>query len=115
MFKIKKSKNYGLIVTQNLKWTWASLLPQVVKNPPVRQETPDRFLDQEDHWRRDRLPTPVFLGFPVSQLVKNLPAMQENWVQSLGWEDHLEKGKSTLSSILAWRILWSHKELFMTE
>ena len=31
-------------------------------------------------WRRDRLPTPVFLGFPVAQLVKNSPAMQETWV-----------------------------------
>ena len=29
------------------------------------------------HWRRDRLPTAVFLGFPVAQLVKNLPAMCE--------------------------------------
>ena len=52
-------------------------------------------------WRRDRLPTPVFLGFLGDQLVKNLPAMQETWVQSLGWEDLLEKGKATYSSILA--------------
>ena len=42
-----------------------------------------------------------------AQLVKNLPAMQEIWVQSLGWEDPLEKGKATLSSILAWRIPWT--------
>ena len=27
-----------------------------------------------------RLPTPVFLGFPVSQSVKNLPAMQETCI-----------------------------------
>ena len=40
----------------------------------------------------------------VGQLVKNLPAMQETWVQSLGWEDPLEKGTTTHSSILAWRI-----------
>ena len=37
----------------------------------------------------------------VAQLVKNPPAMQETWVQSLGLEDPLEKGKATLSSILA--------------
>ena len=43
----------------------------------------------------------------VSQLVKNPPAMLENWVRSLGWEDPLEKGKATLSSILAWRIPWA--------
>ena len=43
----------------------------------------------------------------VTQLVKNLPVMQETWVQSLGWEDTLEKGKTTHSSILAWRIPWT--------
>ena len=40
----------------------------------------------------------------VPQLVKNLSAMQETWVQCLGWEDTLEKGMTTPSSILAWRI-----------
>ena len=38
---------------------------------------------------------------PVAQLVKNPPAMQKTRVRSLGWEDPLEKGKATLSSILA--------------
>ena len=56
----------------------------------------------------------------VAQLVKNLPAMWETWVQSLGWEDPLEKGQTTHSSILVWRIPWTvypqgHKELDMTE
>ena len=58
-------------------------------------------------WRRDRLPIPVFVDFPVAQLVKNLFAMWETWVRSLGWEDLLEKGKATHSSILAWRIPWT--------
>ena len=43
----------------------------------------------------------------IAQVVKNLPAMQEISVQSLGWEHPLEKGKATLSGILAWRILWA--------
>ena len=43
----------------------------------------------------------------VAQLVKNPPAMWETWDQSLGWEDPLEKGKTTHSSILAWRIPWT--------
>ena len=43
----------------------------------------------------------------MAQLVKNLPTMWETWVQSLGWEDPLEKGKTTHSSILAWRIPWT--------
>ena len=44
----------------------ASLVAQLVKNPPAMQETPVQFLGWEDPWvrRRDRLPTPVFLGFP---------------------------------------------------
>ena len=42
-------------------------------------------------------------------MVKNLPAMQETWVQSLGQEDPLEKGKTTQSSILAWRIPWTEE------
>ena len=43
----------------------------------------------------------------VAQLVKNLLATQETWVRSLGWEDPLEKGKTTHSSILAWRVPWT--------
>ena len=45
----------------------------------------------------------------MAQMVKNLPAIQETWVQSLGWEDPLEKGTTTHSSILAWRIPWTEK------
>ena len=42
----------------------------------------------------------------MAQLVKNPLATQETWVQSLGQEDSLEKGMTTHSSILAWRIPW---------
>ena len=35
--------------------------------------------------------------------------MQETWIQSLGWEDPLEKGMTTYSSILAWRIPWTEE------
>ena len=44
--------------------TQASLIAQCIKNPPAMQETPVRFLSWGDPWRRDRLPTSVFLGFP---------------------------------------------------
>ena len=43
----------------------------------------------------------------MAQLLKNLPAVWKTWVRSLGWEDALEKGNSTHSSILAWRIPWT--------
>ena len=40
----------------------------------------------------------------MAQMVKNLPAIWETWVQSLGWDDPREKGMTTHSGILAWRI-----------
>ena len=43
--------------------TWASLVVQLVKNPPATQETLVRFLGREDPVEKDRLPTPGFLGF----------------------------------------------------
>ena len=48
----------------------ASLIAQLVKNPPAMQETPVRFLGQEDPLEKDRLPTPVFLGFPYGSAGK---------------------------------------------
>ena len=45
----------------------------------------------------------------VAQMIKNLPAMWETWVQSLGWEDPVEKGKTTHSISLAWRIPWKEE------
>ena len=42
-------------------------------------------------------------------MVKNLHAIQEMRVQSLDWEDPLEKGMTTHSSILAWRIPWTEE------
>ena len=39
----------------------ASLVAQLVKNPPATQF--DAWV-RKIRWRRDRLPTPVFLGFP---------------------------------------------------
>ena len=48
----------------------------------------------------------------MAQWVRNLPAVQETqemWVQFLVWEDPLEKGITTHSSILAWRIPWTEE------
>ena len=51
-------------------FTRASLITQLVKNLPAIQETLVQFPGWEDHWRRDRLPTPVFLGFPCGSAGK---------------------------------------------
>ena len=45
----------------------------------------------------------------VAQMVKNLPAFQETQVQSLESDDPLEKGTTTHSSVLAWRIPWTEE------
>ena len=43
----------------------ASLVAQLVKkNLPAKQETRFDFWARKIHWRRDKLPTPVSLGFP---------------------------------------------------
>ena len=64
----------------------ASLIAQLVKNPPAMQETPVRFLVRKIHWRRDRLPTPVFLGFPCCSAGKesNYSVGDLNSVPGLG-------------------------------
>ena len=53
-------------ISSPLQYSWASLVAQLVKNPPVMRET----------WvgkiplRRERIPTPVFLGFPCGSAGK---------------------------------------------
>ena len=80
---------------------WASLIAQLVKNPPAMQDTLVWFLSQEDPLEKGKATHFSTFGLTLWQLVKNLPAIQETWVWSLGWEDPLEKGKATHSSILA--------------
>ena len=42
----------------------------MVKNLPAMQETPVQFPGWEDPLEKDRLPTPVFLGFPCGSAGK---------------------------------------------
>ena len=67
-------------------------------------------------WRRDRLPTPVFLAGEESTSEESAcnvggPGF-DPWVGKIPWR---RKGKATHSSILAQRIPWGHKELDTTE
>ena len=48
----------------------ASLIDQLVKNPPAIQETPVDSWVRKIFQRRDRLPTPIFLGFPCGSAGK---------------------------------------------
>ena len=69
------------------------------------QETPVLFLGWEDPRRRDRLPTPVFLGFPCGSAGKESTCNSGDLGSIPG--EPPEKGKPTYSSILAWRIPWT--------
>ena len=71
------------------KYIGASLITQLVKNPPGLIPRLGRSAGEG-------------IGYPfqyswaslAAQLVKNPPAMWETWVPSLGWEDPLKKGKA---------------------
>ena len=45
----------------------------------------------------------------MAQTVKDLPAMLETQIQSLACEDPLEKGMTSHSSVLAWRMPWTEE------
>ena len=80
----------------------ASLVAQLIICLQCRRPRFDSWVGKI-HWRRDRLPTPVFLGFPGGSAGKEAACN----VGDLGWEGPLEKGKATHSSILAWRTPWT--------
>ena len=65
------------------------------------QETPVPFLGLEDAWRRDRLPTPVFLGFPGGSDCKESACNAGALGSIPGWKDPLEEGMAIHYSILA--------------
>ena len=49
----------------------------------------------------------LLLGFPDSSVGKESACNSRDLGLISGWEDPLEKGKTTHSSILAWRIPWT--------
>ena len=57
-------------------------------------------------WRRDRLPTPVFLGFPDGSNGKESACIVGDLGSIPGLGRFPGEGMATHSSILAWRILW---------
>ena len=87
---------------------WASLVAQPVKNPPAMQEIRFNSWVRKIPWRRDQLPTPVFLGFPGGSDSK-----ESTWkAGDLGSLPGLgrfpgEANSYHSSSSLAWRIPWT--------
>ena len=86
MFSNKKEKKntpkfFGQVIIASISSNqdqMASMVAQLVKNPPAIQHTLVQLRVRKIPWRMDRLPTPVFLvRFPCDSAVKSLPAMQE--------------------------------------
>ena len=68
------------------------LTAQLVKNLPAVREDPGSIPGSGRFpWRRDRLPTPGFLGFPGDSAGQDSTCNVGDLVRSLGWEGPLEK------------------------
>ena len=91
----------------------------MVKNPPATQEILVPFLGQEDPLERERLTTPVFLGFPCGSAGKESAcnARDLGSIPGLGRSLGEEKGYPLQCSGLenSWRILRGRKESDTTE
>ena len=95
-----------------------SLIAQLVMNPPAIQENLVQFLSGEDPWIRDRLPTPVFLGFPCGSAGKESACIEGD----LGSIGKIHWRRERLPPPVFWPgesyglySPWGHKELDMTE
>ena len=58
-------------------------------------------------WRRDRLPTPVFMGFPGGSDGKDSASSAGDLGSIPGLGRSPGEGKGSHSSILAWRVPWT--------
>ena len=98
-----------------------SPIAQLVKNPPQCRRPWFNSWVGKIHWRRDRLPTPVFLGFPCGSAGKKIHLQCErpefdSWVGKISWR------KERLPTPVFWPgefhglyNPWGHKELDTTE
>ena len=66
---------------------WASLVAQLVKNPPVMQCRRPQFNSWvgKSHWRRDKLPTPELLGLPGGSAGKESACNVGDLDSAPGW------------------------------
>ena len=68
-------------------------IAQLVKNPPAVQETQFDSWIGKIHWRKDRLPTPVFLGFPCGSAGKESSCNEGDLGSSPGFGRFPGEGK----------------------
>ena len=125
-FLSKSQRNNSSIVFTLLSLiseAWrASLAVQLVRNLPAMQETLVWFLGWEDALDKDRLPTPVFLGFPGDKVCPQFRRPGFNpWVGEIPWRKAwqptpvLLPGESHGQRNLVGYSPWDHKESDTTE
>ena len=85
-------------------YTRASLIALLVKSLPAMQETPVQVWVKKICWRRDRLPTPVFLGFPCDSAGKESACNVGNLgsIPGLGRSPGEEKGRRRGQQRMRW-------------
>ena len=100
----------------------ASLRAQLVKNPPAVQETQLDSWVGKIRWRRDRLPAPVFLGFPGGSAGKESTCNAGDLASIPGLGSFHGEGKGYLPTPVFWPGEfhglygpWGPKELDTTE
>ena len=87
------------------KYMWggkrASLVAQLVKNPPVMQGPRFNSWVRKIPWRRERLPTPVFLGFPCGSAGKE-SLCNAGDLRSIPWLGRLPWRRERLPTPVFW-------------
>ena len=118
----------SILITAKLSVTniyeGASLIAQLVKNLPAMQETRPWFDSwvRKIPWRRDRLPTLIFLGFPCGSAGKEsicnvgelglIPGLGRSPEEGKGYPLHYSGLENSMDCMYS---PWGHKELDTTE
>ena len=125
-FLSKSQRNNSSIVFTLLSLiseAWrASLAVQLVRNLPQCRRPWFNSWVRKIHWRKDRLPTPVFLGFPGDKVCPQFRRPGFNpWVGEIPWRKAwqptpvLLPGESHGQRNLVGYSPWDHKESDTTE
>ena len=74
------------------KVLWASLIAQLIKKESTCNAGDTSLIPElgRSAGEGNRLPTPIFLGFPCGSAGKEFTRNVRDWVRSLGWEDPLQ-------------------------
>ena len=90
-----------------LQYSWASLVAQLVKNPPAMRETSVWFLGWEDPLEKGKATYSRILAWRIPWIEK-ADRLQFMVSQRIGhnWSNLAEKAMALHSSTLAWKIPW---------